>query len=119
MLVTSLHDSLFFTHNGPMRTSPSRFHSTLNESMAARMIRRCCRNSISCDRLVETRLNGIATEARIITIVNVTRSSRSVTPSSLTAPSQCLSPRVTHQRPPLRLYAPEQHEWERHRAPSL
>src|SRR5262245_16176665 len=97
MLVTSLHDSLFFTHRGPINVSPSRFHSSLNVSMAARMILRCWRNSISCDLFRDTLLNGRATDAKIITIERVTSNSRRVTPDSFTAPSQSPSRRVVHR----------------------
>src|SRR5206468_11388166 len=118
MLVTSLHDSLFLTHKGPINTSPSRFHSSLNVSMAARMILKCCRNSISCDLFRETLLKGKATDAKIMTIDRVTSNSRRVTPDSFTAPSQSPSRRVAHRPGSHHCHPLVRHEWATLLAPS-
>lgn len=88
--LTSLHVSLFFRHNAPRRTSPSRFQSNLKASIAPRKARKCCRNSTSLRRKEVIFDRGIATDAKIPMIVIVTNNSRKVKPPFFNAPSRWL-----------------------------
>ena len=65
---------------------PSRFHSSLNLSMAALTARSCWRSCTSRVRFPAIFEKGMATDARIITITTVAKSSSRVKPEFVTCP---------------------------------